>query len=170
MNLLENDGCNCLWRGHPVQPTDHLRPFLWSFAEPQSTLFWYETLLKHSAVGPRRILNCGGQQSAGPVAMRPQPPFSFRPKQPGPLLCYLLAHINCSLRDIPCIPQLYRSKSQILSRGSYGRPAIPTNFLTIPLLSVTAACSWNTPCTPCDHFPSSSLFDICMPCVHRVVL
>ena len=24
--LAENDGWNCLWRGHPVQPTDHLMP------------------------------------------------------------------------------------------------------------------------------------------------
>ena len=24
--LLMNNGWNCLWRGHPVQPTDHLMP------------------------------------------------------------------------------------------------------------------------------------------------
>ena len=26
VNLLENNGWNCLWRGHPAQPTDHPKP------------------------------------------------------------------------------------------------------------------------------------------------
>ena len=26
MNLLKNNGWKCLWRGHPAQPTDQLKP------------------------------------------------------------------------------------------------------------------------------------------------
>ena len=28
MNLLKNNGWKCLWRGHPAQPTDQLKPRL----------------------------------------------------------------------------------------------------------------------------------------------
>ena len=45
MNLLKNNGWKCLWRGHPAQPTDQLKPpetktrfptAGWSFPAPAS--------------------------------------------------------------------------------------------------------------------------------------
>ena len=47
MNLLKNNGWKCLWRGHPAQPTDQLKPG--DLCTVSNHLVWYRTGLRCSA-------------------------------------------------------------------------------------------------------------------------
>ena len=68
--MLMNNGWKCLWRGHPVQPTDHLMPSRW----------WYGVRYCPSASprGPHSPQGRHGALTASspkPSLVNPSPPF-----------------------------------------------------------------------------------------------
>ena len=137
MNLLKNNGWKCLWRGHPAQPTDQLKPRgdQGPGGKPED---------EHCLLGGQQLR--GARQLLAPRGPCPDT------LTPGHTAAVWRAEAPCP-REEACPPQLTKASEHAKAGRAATAQTSPVSYWTRPARTAVGTAAVPAPATPLLEWP-----------------